>query len=143
MPTTLHSVNNEFCVLIGGTPSVLTNCELYQLIEVDSAFLDPRNIKVYHGRKCLKFKTKIFKQGKWIDYKAETLRGEFLLRFKFKSKLCDGDSIIIEEQKFPSNDYSLMTKITISPFNQTRLTIQNSRIRSIIEGTDTALSKND
>ena len=134
LPSALHSVDNEFCILIGGNPSFLTTCVFYQLVDVDSAFLNPNNIKVYHRKKCLKFKTKVYKQNKWTDLKTEILNRESLLRLDFKSKLCDRDTIVIVEQNFPKTGDSLVTTIITCPLDQARRTCQNSRIEKIITG---------
>mgnify|MGYP007070233779 FL=1 len=46
-PETIKSVDNEFCLLIGGTPSFKTHCMLYQLYDTSEAIFDIDNIKVF------------------------------------------------------------------------------------------------
>ena len=119
MPEALNSIDNEFCVLIGGSPSMYSHFVLYQLLDVDSAYLSLNSVKICQKKKNLKFKIKKYEQNKWIECDNEVLRGESLICFEFKSKLHYGDSIIIVEKILPSTKDSLTTRIIISDLDQT------------------------
>ena len=130
-PKNLNSVDNEFCIFIGGTPSLNTNYAFYQLLDVDSAFLNMRNVKIYHKNKMLKFKAMKYEEKKWKDFN-KVLKGESLICFTFKSKLHYGDSIVIVENNFPIMGDSLTTRIIIGTLNQTIQTIENPNIRRVL-----------
>ena len=131
-PETLKSIDNEFCVLIGGAPSMHSHFVLYQLLDVDSAYLSLTNVKICQKKKNLKYKIKMYEQNKWVECDNEVLRGESLICFEFKSKLHFGDSIVIVENIFPSTKDSLTTRIIISELDQTIRTIHNQKIIGIL-----------